>query len=687
MIVSAVEPAVVLYVGSFFIAGLVCLLGLRRAWTVSDREVRLGLAGLLGTTGIWAVLKSVFFLLDGPLREGMYTVGLIFGFATVWAWLYFASAYTGREYHRNTTLRRLGAGVFLAVVAVKLTNPFHRLYFTTTEATTPFRHLAIDHGPLHWSATGLSYVLAAVGIFMIFEHYLRSGYDTRPLAVLSVLLGIPVVLDMVALATPRLINVIYAPLGVAAFAVGSLFVFEQRFLAVQNTGQDDQPAIFLSEDGQIRDVSAAAIGEFPALEGAIGERIGDVLPAVARVLESDDRIVEVDGGDEDGPRYYLVSPTEMTIGDSAVRVVSLTDVTGIERQRRRLVRRERELNEQNELYRAVIAASFAFVLRLDRDGRISYVSPSVEEVIGYTPEELDSEPIGRLHPDDETTAQATEYLDEVLTGESLQVRDFPLETKMDRTVYTDFRIVPIYEASVPADERTPDDIVGAQTMIRDATARRRREGLISVTNRVLRHNVRNEMTVVNGYAEMLADQLDGDAASKAERIVETADRLLAISESARRIEENRDQSPELDAVDVVPLIDRLVTQLEDRHWDAAVTVDAPDAAVAETLPRLETALWEILENAAKHGGDPASVEVTVATTDHQVVISIKDDGPGLPDDERTVLAAGAEEPLVHGQGLGLWLAYYLVTNLRGEIEVPETRRGTTVEIRLPRSDA
>jgi PAS domain S-box-containing protein len=501
------------------------------------------------------------------------------------------------------------------------------------------------------------------------------------------LLGIPVVLDMVALATPRLINVIYAPLGVAAFAVGSLFVFEQRFLAVRNTGQDDQAAIFLSEDGQIRDVSAAAVREFPALEGTTGERFADVLPAVARVLESDDQIAAVGDEDEDGPRYYLVSPTKMTIGDSVVRVVSLTDVTEIERQRRRLIRRERELNERNELYRAVIAASFAFVTRIDRDGRINYVSPSVEEVIGYTPEELDSEPIRRVHPNDETTAQAREYLDEVLTGQELQVRDFPLETKMGRTVYTDVRIVPIYEASVPADERTPDDIVGAQTMIRDATARRRREGLISVTNRVLRHNVRNEMTVVNGYAEMLADQLDGDAASKAERIVETADRLLAISESARRIEENRDQSPELDAVDVVPLIDRLVTQLEDRHWDAAVTVDAPDAAVAETLPRLETALWEILENAAKHGGDPASVEVTVATTDHQVVISIKDDGPGLPDDERTVLAAGAEEPLVHGQGLGLWLAYYLVTNLRGEIEVPETRRGTTVEVRLPRSDA
>ena len=65
------------------------------------------------------------------------------------------------------------------------------------------------------------------------------------------------------------------------------------------------------------------------------------------------------------------------------------------------------------------------------------------------------------------------------------------------------------------------------------------------------------------------------------------------------------------------------------------------------------------------------------------VVTVADDGPGLPADEREVLANGEEEPLVHGQGLGLYLAYWIITNLDGEIEMAESEAGTTVRIKVP----
>ena len=62
---------------------------------------------------------------------------------------------------------------------------------------------------------------------------------------------------------------------------------------------------------------------------------------------------------------------------------------------------------------------------------------------------------------------------------------------------------------------------------------------------------------------------------------------------------------------------------------------------------------------------------------------MSDSGPGLPELERAVLETGEETPLIHGQGLGLWLSYWIVTTLDGEIEVSEAAQGTTIEIRLP----
>jgi len=680
------DPAGLAYLGLFSISGVACLLLIPRAGTFDDPDIQTGMAWLLGTAGAWAVAKTAFFLVPDPFREPAYTIGLIFGFATVWAWLYFCSAYTGRSFHRNTTLRRLGAGVFLAVALVKVTNPLHRLYFTTSEATTPFRHLAIEHGLFHWAATGFAYVLAAVGLFMIFELYVQSGYDTRPLGVLTAMLGLPVVVDVVAIATPQLIDVIYAPIGVAVFAVGTLFVFGPRFLAVRATAGSEAPSVFLDGSGRIRDYSPAATSAFPSLAGATGDPLEDTLPEVAATLESDDRILERDSGEQ--TQYYLVSADSSGVGGSTARVVTLTDVTAIERQRRQLSRRERELDERNELYRAVIAASFAFVFRIDLDERtFTFVSPSVEEFLGYTADELDGKPVSVVMPDEGTSDLAREYLDDVADGEALQVRDFPLENRDGQTVYADIRVVPIYDPSVPDETKTPDDIIGAQAMVRDATERRRREGLISVINRVLRHNVRNELSVINGYAEMLAADLDGDTASKADRIVETADRLLDLTESAREIEANRNQSPDVEPVDLVPIVEESVRQLRERYPDASVTVESPETAVVQALPRVETALWELLDNAAKHGGERPSVEVEVRETDDRILIAIADDGPGLPESERQVLATGAEEPLVHGQGLGLWLAYWLIGNFDGEIDIPEHRQGTTVEVRLPKSPA
>lgn len=667
------------YVGLFGFSGLVCFLAIPRAQKFEDLEIHRGLVWLLGTTGAWAAFKVAFFLAPDPFRGAAYTIGLVFGFATVWAWLYFCSAYTDRVYHRDRVVRWLSVGIFASVVSVKLTNPLHGLYFTTREATVPFEYLVIEHGILHWSVTGLSYVLAAVGMFMVFERYLESGYDAKPLAALTGLLGLPVALDVAALTTAQVINVIYAPLGVAVFAIGVLFVFRQQFIAVQTTTRGDDLSVYVDDGGRIRDYSRAVPSVFPELEGAVGEELSTAHPSLAEAIESDEQVLTHDTGDE--TRYYFVSTSGVTLGDSNARAILLSDVTESERQRRALIERERELDEQNELYRAIIDASFDFMSRLDPDGRFTHVSAPVEDFLGYTAEELDGQPITFVVADNDAVERAQTQLDRIFEGETIQVRDFPLETKAGTTVYADIRGTPVYDGSVPTGDRTPDDVVGIQLMTRDATDRRQREGLISVINRVLRHNLRNEMTVISGYAELLESELDGEQAAKAHVIGSTANRLLDLSESAQVIEENRELSADLEPTDIVPVVERVVTQLETKYPEASVSVGAPETATAETLPRIEIALWELVDNAAKHGGERPSIDIGVTVDPAVVRVRIEDDGPGIPEIERSVLVSGEETQLAHGRGLGLWLVRWITTNLEGDVDATET--GTIVELRLP----
>jgi PAS domain S-box-containing protein len=671
-----------IYVGVFAVSGLVCFAAIGRAQQFQDPDVRRGLVGLLATAGGWALLRVAGFLLPDPFRVPAYIIGLAVGFATVWAWLYFCSAYSGRTYHRNTPLRRVNAAVFLAVIGLKATNPIHGAYFTATEVSTPFVHLAVKHNVLHWIATGLSYVLAAVGLFMIFQLFFESGYDTRPLSVLSVLIALPVVLDIVAQFTPLLINIIYAPIGVAVFAVGVLFVFERRFLAVQQASIGDDLSIYLDERGRIRDYSATVRDVFPELDGSTGDRLSETVPSVVKALESDDQILEREQSGE--LRYYFASTSTTMLGETGAQIVLLSDVTQTERQRRQLTERETELNEQNELYRGVIDASFGVVFRIDEQGQFTFASPSVEEFLGYSPAELEGQPISVTLPNEATVERAWDEIEPIFDGERNMVRDFPLERKAGTTVFTDVRGVPFYEGSVPAEERTTKDIVGIQLMVRDATKRREREGLISVINRVLRHNMRNKMGIITGYAEMLEERLSGEDAEKASQIKETADQLFDLTESAKQLDEYRDLSPALEPVDIAPMLEDTVSELQMQYPEASVTVNAPDTVVADTHERLKTALWEVLENAAKHGGDPPLIEVDVTDVETGVTIAVRDNGPGIPEIEQEVLESSVETPLVHGEGLGLWLIHWIVTSLDGELETTAGDEGTTVTIRLPK---
>jgi len=340
------SPLFALHVVAFAGAAVACLASSRRLRDVDDADTRRGLRALLLASGAWAAANVAFLVLPTlALKLAAYTIGLVLGFATVGAWLYFCSAYTGRTYHRSPTYRRAAAVVFVAVVALKLANPIHGAYFTATTVATPFQHAAIANGSLHWIAMGLSYALAFVGYFMLLDSFTEVDLDTRPLAALLAATALPVVLDLVAYATPTLVDVGYEPLGVAVFAVGVAYVHLDRFEAVRFAAERDTPTISLDRDGRVRDANRAATAQFPALATARGDPLDDVLPDVAARIDADadDDVLAIET-DED-TRYYHVTATPYGTGAGGLgQAVALVDVTERERYRRELERQNARLD-------------------------------------------------------------------------------------------------------------------------------------------------------------------------------------------------------------------------------------------------------------------------------------------------------------------------------------------------------
>lgn len=348
-----------------------------------------------------------------------------------------------------------------------------------------------------------------------------------------------------------------------------------------------------------------------------------------------------------------------------------------------LEQRETELAERREIYRSVIDASFDLVFRIDADGRFTYVSPPVEGMLGYPPERYVGEHFVSMLPDQEMVELAGEIFEQVIGGQTVEEHYFPLDHRTGDPVYVDVRVTPLYAGDVTAEDRTPDDIIGVQGTAREATGRRQREQLIRVLNRVLRHNLRNDMNVINGYAELLKDRLSGDDAELAGRVLETSEDLAKLAETARDLDQILSEPADAVQTDIVPLVRRTVQRIDDQNPDVTISLDLPETLMAFCAARLETALAELLDNAASHAGEDPVIEIEAERSDGWTVLRIEDQGPGLPEQERVVLESGEETPLIHGSGLGLWLVHWIVQSLDGSLRVREDGVGASIEMRLP----
>jgi signal transduction histidine kinase len=223
-------------------------------------------------------------------------------------------------------------------------------------------------------------------------------------------------------------------------------------------------------------------------------------------------------------------------------------------------------------------------------------------------------------------------------------------------------------------------------------ALREREQRLDVLNRVLRHNLRNEMTVVVGHAEFIAEETDDPLTNSAESILSSTDDLTSLSERAREIQEIRGTARDRTVVDAADLAREAVADAREKFPDVTVDLDA-DSAPLCAVPTVGMAVEHVVDNACRHNeGDPRRVRVSTGTGTRDGApvawIAVQDDGPGLPEQEQTVLREGRETALEHGSGLGLWVVYWVVRESDGTLGFDvRNGEGTKVTLEFPAAEA
>jgi signal transduction histidine kinase len=244
------------------------------------------------------------------------------------------------------------------------------------------------------------------------------------------------------------------------------------------------------------------------------------------------------------------------------------------------------------------------------------------------------------------------------------------------------------EVTITPIEDIQDRVIGHGLVLRDITDRRNDRQRLQIANRVLRHNLRNDMTVVIGNAETIeAVSDDEQVRSLADGIVDAANSLTASGTKARELEEllGGDADPSPTAIDDVA--ERAVSRAREEHPGATISLHTDGDCGAVALDGIDAALREAIANAVVHHPGDATVDVRVEPDGESVVVTVSDDGPGIPSHEaEVVLEQDGESALSHASGTGLWLIKWLVERSGGSVAI-DRPDGTRVRLSLPRDGA
>lgn len=347
-----------------------------------------------------------------------------------------------------------------------------------------------------------------------------------------------------------------------------------------------------------------------------------------------------------------------------------------------------ELRERTEQLERAFESVSAGVILVNTNGKISLVNKTaLQAFCGGTDGNVIGKPFAQVIQHDKVRSILSTALSEKSELED-EVEIYEPEERIYRV-----------ETSIVRDEHgNPTGIVA---LFSDITEIRRLERMKTEFVSAVSHELRTPLTSIKGFIATLLEDREGyfDAETRYEFyqiIDQETDRLRRLIEdllNLSRIERGVALQPHWQRVDLTKVIDRVLSIQKgytDKHQLIA-DVPEPLPLIVADEDKLESVLTNLVNNAIKYSPNGGEVRVRAVREDNSILISVQDQGIGIPKDKLTRIfekferVDTKETRAAGGTGLGLYLVKHLVELHEGQIwaESEGVGKGSTFYVRIP----
>ncbi len=311
--------------------------------------------------------------------------------------------------------------------------------------------------------------------------------------------------------------------------------------------------------------------------------------------------------------------------------------------------------------------------------KFEYASPSIYLVTGYTPEEYYEDAnllLSLIHPDD--VAQFYRFLHDHQLKR--QPHSFRLIKRDKSTIWVEQTCVPIYAAD--------GKIIALEGILRDITSRKNLEQIALRADRLntvgemaasVAHEIRNPMTTVRGYLQLLLSKKDfNHYRDRFELMIQELDRTNDIIREYLCLA--KDKHSDLKRC----CLNRIIQSLLPLIQADAISSSSEVTLELATIPELwldENEIRQLLLNLVRNGLEAmptgGNLQIRTAEEDGKIILAVRDQGTGIPEHVLSNLGKPFLTTKDKGTGLGLSMCYRIAHRHQAEIKVETSNLGTT----------